>query len=233
MKNWQIRQEALLPHSTEILAKKHIAVFGIGGVGSYVCETLARAGVGKLTLVDADTVSESNINRQLIADITTVGRYKTEVMSERIAKIDADIKTVCVNEFVTPETLEKVLLEKPDFIADAVDTVSLKLALAEYAQNNGVGIIAAMGTGNKLHPELFEIADIYSTSVCPLCRSMRTRLKEMGIKKLPVVYSKEQPASVVADESSGRHAPASVSFTPPAAGIIMTGYIIRSLLGID
>lgn len=230
MENWQIRQEALLPGSCDLLSKKHIVVFGIGGVGGYVCEALARAGVGNFTLVDSDTVSESNKNRQIIATENTVGKFKTEAMKERMLSISPKINITCINKFVTAETVCEFIPENTDFIADAVDTVSVKLALAKYAEDNGIGIISSMGTGNKLHPELFEISDIYKTSVCPLCRSMRSRLKEMGIKALPVVYSKEEPAHITAESANGRHAPASVSFVPPVAGMIMAGYIIRKLV---
>lgn len=230
MEAWQQRQEALLPGSCEILAKKHITVFGIGGVGSFLCEALARAGVGAFTLIDADEVSESNINRQLIATHATVGEKKTEVMRERILSINPKASVECINRFVKAEELATLMNFHTDYIADAVDTVSLKLELARYAYEKNIPIIASMGTGNKIHPELFELADIYETSVCPLCRAMRSRLKAIGVKKLRVVYSKEEPIKATLEKTDGRYPPASVSFTPPVAGMIMAGEIIRGLI---
>ena len=232
MNDWQIRQEALLCGSCRILEDKTVAIFGIGGVGSFCAEALVRAGVGHLIFIDGDTVSVSNINRQLIADTGTVGSFKAEVMKKRALAVNPRSDIVCINEFVTPDMLDGILYGV-DFIADAVDTVELKVALAKYASENKVGIIASMGTGNKLHPELFEIADIYKTSVCPLCRIMRSKLKENGVLSLPVVYSREEPIKAVADTQNGRHSPASISFVPPVSGMIMAGYIVRKLCNIS
>lgn len=231
MEPWQIRQEAMLPGSSQLLAEKRVIIFGIGGVGAQLCEALARAGVGSFTLVDSDTVNESNINRQIIALHSTVGAFKTEVMMARIKDINPKAEVTAVNEFVDgSRALELCKADNYDFIADAVDTVSVKLALAEYSEKASVPLISSMGTGNKLHPELFTIADIYSTSVCPLCRVMRSELRKRGVKGLTVVYSTEEPVKAVAESSHGRHAPASVSFTPTAAGLIMAGHIVRTLL---
>ena len=230
MEAWQQRQEALLPGSCEILSKKHITVFGVGGVGSFLCEALARAGVGSFVLIDADTVSESNINRQLIATHESVGRLKTELMRERILSINPKASVECISKFVTAEELSPLMSFHTDYIADAVDTVSLKIELARYAEEKNIPIIASMGTGNKIHPELFELADIYDTSVCPLCRAMRRELKQMGVRSLRVVYSKEEPIKVQTEKTDGRYPPASVSFTPPVAGMLMAGEIIRNLI---
>lgn len=230
MEAWQQRQEALLPGSCDKLIKKHVTVFGIGGVGSFLCEALARAGIGSFTLIDADEVSESNINRQLIATHLTVGRKKTEVMRERILSINPKAEVECIDRFVTAGELEGLMSFPTDYIADAVDTVSLKLELARYAYEKNIPIIASMGTGNKIHPEQFELADINDTSVCPLCRAMRSKLKAMGVKKLRVVYSKEEPIKATLEKTNGRYPPASVSFTPSAAGMIMAGEIIRGLI---
>ncbi len=230
MEAWQQRQEALLPGSCDVLAKKHITVFGIGGVGSFLCEALARAGVGAFTLIDADEVSESNINRQLIATVSSIGRKKTELMRERILSINPKAEVECIDRFVKAQELEALMSFSTDYIADAVDTVSLKLELARYANEKNIPIIASMGTGNKIHPELFELADIYDTSVCPLCRAMRSKLKAMGVKKLRVVYSKEEPIKVPSEKTDGRYPPASVSFTPPVAGMLMAGEIVRNLI---
>ena len=232
MESWQVRQEALLPGSCDTLKNKHVTVFGIGGVGSYLCEALARAGVGAFTLVDGDTVAESNINRQLIADTKSIGKYKAEVMKERISLINPKAKVECINRFIQAEQLSQVFDFKTDYVADAIDTVSVKLELAKFCQDNNIFLLSAMGTGNKIHPELFEIADIYATSVCPLCRAMRSKLKAMGVKSLKVVYSREEPISAVMQKTDGRYPPASISFTPPVAGMIMAGEIIRNLLGI-
>lgn len=230
MEAWQQRQETLLPGSCDVLASKHVTVFGIGGVGSFLCEALARAGIGAFTLIDADEVSESNINRQLIATHKSIGRKKTELMRERILEINPKASVECITRFVTEKELEGLMSFETDYIADAVDTVSLKLELARFAFERNIPIIASMGTGNKLHPELFELADIYDTSVCPLCRAMRSRLKAMGVASLRVVYSKEEPVKVTPKKTDGRYPPASISFTPPVAGMLMAGEIVRNLI---
>ncbi len=232
------RTEMLLgSRGLENLRQATVAVFGVGGVGSHCIEALARGGIGNLILVDNDTVSLTNINRQSIAYHSTVGKYKTEVMKKRIEDIDPDIHVEIWNTFALPENLEQFFENRIDYIADAIDTVSTKIALAELAFRRKISIISSMGTGNKLHPELFEIDDIYRTSVCPLCRVMRRELKNREIPELKVVYSKEKPLSA-ADSGeaekrrTGRPVPGSVSFVPPVAGLLMAGEIIRDLSGV-
>ena len=175
------------------LRAAHVAVFGLGGVGGHLCEALARAGVGELTVIDGDTVSTSNVNRQIIATQDTVGRPKADVMAERILSINPECKVHPVNLFYLPENADEIDLSQFDFIADAVDTVAAKVELICRADAAGVPVIASMGAGNKLHPELFEITDISKTSVCPLARVMRRELKVRGINRLKVLYSKETP----------------------------------------
>lgn len=213
-----------------------VAVFGIGGVGSHCVEALARGGVGSLLLVDHDTVSVSNINRQSIAYHSTVGRYKTQVMAERISDIHPAARVITSESFALADNLESILESagRPvDYIVDAIDTVTAKLALAEYADARRIPLISSMGTGNKLHGELFRIADIYQTSVCPLCRVMRRELKKRGIARLKVLYSKEEPLKPLHEAEDGgqrRAAPGSVSFVPPVAGLLIAGEVIRDLL---
>lgn len=245
------------------LGQSTVAVFGVGGVGSHCIEALARCGVGRLLLVDSDVVSRSNINRQSVAFQSTVGQFKTKVMKDIIRDISPQTEVVTMEAFVLPDNLE-MLMEKIkgriDYMVDAIDTVTAKLALAEYAAGRGVPLIASMGTGNKLHPELFRIADISETSVCPLCRVMRRELKKRGIEKLKVLYSAEQPLKPgpgtgrevqerpeekpaerrllegrpAGPVSPGKRAvPGSVSFVPPIAGILIAGQVIRELSGAE
>lgn len=219
-----------------LLRNAHVAVFGVGGVGGYVCEALARCGVGSLDLIDSDTVSVSNLNRQILALHSTVGRDKTEVMRERIADIDSSVQVRTYKIFFTPENASDFDFSQYTYVVDAIDTVSGKIALAEHCHEANVPLISSMGAGNKLHPELFEIADIYETSVCPLARVMRTELRKRGIPKLKVVYSKEipqKPADGKVPESRGRHLPGSISFTPSAAGLILAGAVVRDILNIE
>lgn len=229
------RTELLLgTEGMERLKKASVMVFGIGGVGSHCVEALARSGVGKLILVDNDTVSLTNINRQSIALHSTEGRYKTEVMKEKIADICPEIQVKTYERFVLTDNLGDILDERPDYIIDAIDTVTAKLTLVCEAQKRGIPIISSMGTGNKLHPEMFEITDITKTSVCPLCKVMRKELKNRGISHLKVVYSKEKPVDTsgrVTGEDAGvrRSIPGSISFTPPVAGLLIAGEVIRSL----
>ena len=216
----------------EKLQNARVAVFGVGGVGGYVCEALSRSGVGALDLIDNDTVSESNRNRQIIALSSTVGREKTEVMRARLLDISPNMNVRTHNVFFTPETAGDFDFTKYTYVVDAIDTVAGKIELAVCCQNAGVPLISSMGTGNKLHPELFEITDIYKTSVCPLARVMRTELKKRGVKKLKVVYSKEIPRKPIggAPTENGRHLPGSTAFCPPAAGLIIAGAVVRDLL---
>lgn len=216
------------------LSLARVILFGVGGVGSYCAEALARAGVGTITLVDPDSVSESNINRQLIALSSTVGMNKAEVMRRRIADINPDAKVTALPLFYLPENADSVELSDYDLVIDAIDTVSAKIELAVRADAAKVPIIAAMGAGNKLHPELFEIADISKTEVCPLARVMRTELRKRGISHMTVVYSKEPPISPRAatdsvDETGKRQTPGSISFVPSTAGLLLASEAIRVL----
>lgn len=211
----------------EKLKNSNVILFGLGGVGSYTAEALARAGIGKITLVDSDKVSVSNINRQLCALDSTVDKYKTEVVAARIYDINPDCSVKIITDFYLPENSEKFNLTDYDYIADAIDTVSAKIDLAVKAQEYGIPIISCMGTGNKLDPSAFRISDIYKTSVCPLCRVLRYELKKRGVKKLNVVWSDEIPIKSESEENS--RVPGSVSFVPGAAGLIMAGKIINDI----
>lgn len=213
-----------------------IMVLGVGGVGSHCIEALARCGVGRLILVDNDRVSLSNINRQSIALHSTVGQYKTKVMKEKVGDICPETEVVTFEVFVLPENIDMLFEERPDYIIDAIDTVTAKLALVEKARECGIPMISSMGTGNKLHGELFEIADISKTSVCPLCKVMRKELRARGIEHLKVLYSREKPLDVTgrpSEEEQGkrRSTPGSISFVPPVAGLLIAGEVIRDLLG--
>ena len=226
-----IRTEAMLgKEAVEKLKKSKVAVFGIGGVGGYACEALARSGVGTIDLIDNDVVSVTNINRQIIATTKTVGEYKVDVMAQRIKEINPDAIVNARKLFYMPETKDSINLSLYDYIIDAIDTVTGKIELIKNATAQGVKIISSMGTGNKLDPTKFEVADIYKTSVCPLAKVMRRELKTLGIKKLKVVYSKEEAQKCVAEENKGRHAPASNSFVPPVAGFILAGEVIKDLV---
>ena len=213
------------------LSQARVAVFGVGGVGGYICEALCRAGVGHIDVFDRDTVSLSNINRQIIALHSTVGRPKVEVIKERMLDINPDCEINAYNVFYLPENADEFDLSGYDYIADAVDTVAAKLEIAERAYKNGVPVISAMGAGNKTDPTRFEIADISDTTVCPLARVMRRELKAREIKKYKVVYSKEEPRkSVVTDPESGKAIPGSLSFVPSAMGLIMASAIVNDLV---
>ena len=212
------------------LSSAHVAVLGLGGVGSFLVEALARAGVGTLTLIDRDVYTESNLNRQLYALPDTVGRKKTEVARERVLAIDPTITVHTADTFVLPENIDALPLHGVSYIADAIDTVSAKLALAVYAKREGIPMISAMGAGNKLDPTAFRVARISQTRVCPLARVMRTELGKRGIRDLKVVYSEEEPRkSPLIDEESGKPVPGSVSFVPSVVGLIMAGEIIKDL----
>lgn len=219
--------------STEILADKSVILFGLGGVGSYTAEALARAGIGKITVVDSDVVGETNLNRQLCALHSTIGMKKTEVVKSRILDINPNCAVTAIDKFYLPENSEEFSLGEYDYIADAIDTVSAKLDLAVKAQELGVPIISCMGTGNKLDPSQFRISDISQTSVCPLCRVMRYELRKRGVKSLNVVWSPEEPQKPAeTDEVTGKRAvPGSLPFVPGAAGLMMAGKIILDLSG--
>ena len=206
-----------------------VAVFGVGGVGGHCVQALARAGVGAIDVFDDDVVSVTNINRQAVAMTSTIGRPKVEVMRDQILDINPQAKVICHQMFYTPENADEVDLSAYDYIVDAIDTVKAKVELICRAKAAGTPIISAMGAGNKLDPTRFEVEDLAKTSVCPLCRVMRTQLKKRGIAHHKVVYSREEPVRVVADESNGRHAPGSVSFVPPVMGLILAGEVIKDL----
>lgn len=216
------------------LRRSTVMVLGVGGVGSHCIEALARSGVGRLILVDNDTVSLTNINRQSIAYHSTIGQYKTQVMKERIRDICPQTEVVTHEMFVLPENMDTLFEERPDYIVDAIDTVTAKLALVERAKADEIPIISCMGTGNKLHAEMFEITDISKTSVCPLCKVMRKELKARGIFHLKVLYSKEKPVDISGRDSGEekgqrRSIPGSVSFVPPVAGLLIAGEVIRDI----
>ena len=210
----------------ERIINSRVIVFGLGGVGGAAAEALARAGVGTLGIVDKDTVDITNINRQIIATDKTVGMNKTDALAERLVSINPDLKINKYNLFYLPETAEEIDLSEYDFVVDCIDNVTAKLELIERCEKLGIPIISSMGTGNKLHPEMLEIADINKTSVCPLARVIRRELKNRGVKKLAVVYSKEEPVSTQS------RVPGSTSFTPPVAGYLMCSYVIRKLTDI-
>lgn len=236
MREEDIRTAMLLGSGAmEKLKNAHVAVFGIGGVGSYVAEALARAGVGALDLFDSDTVSLSNINRQLVALHSTVGRYKTEVMKERILDINPDCRVSAHNVFYLPENAHLYPLEDYDYIADAIDTVSAKITLAVKAREAGVPLIASMGTGNKLDPSRLSVTDLSKTEGCPLARVMRRELRARGILHLKVVYSSEPVVQAPEDapkppQEGTRIPPASISFVPSSAGLMLAGEIIKDLI---
>ena len=217
--------------AVEKLKNSHVALFGLGGVGGACAEALVRAGVGELTLFDPDTVSESNVNRQLIAVHSTVGMPKTEACMKRLRDINPNVILHAEPVFYGAENAAQYPFDGYDYVVDAIDTVASKLLLIEKAMENNVPVISCMGTGNKLDPSLLEISDIGKTSVCPLCRVMRRELKKRGISHLNVVYSREEPLKVVADTEHGRHAPGSISFVPPVAGYILASRVVRDLTG--
>ena len=228
------RTEMLIgQENMERLYKSRILIFGAGGVGSHCIEALARSGVGTLILIDHDQVSLTNINRQSVAFHHTIGQYKTSVLRHQIADINPNCRVITREIFILPENLSEAMQEleeeiggQPDYLIDAIDTVSAKLALAEYAFSHHIPLISSMGTGNKLHPELFTFADIYQTSVCPLCRVMRRELKKREIPSLFVLYSKEEPKTRCIP-------PGSISFVPPVAGLMIAGEVIRRICGIS
>ena len=221
------RTELLLGRDAiEMLSRAKVIVFGVGGVGGYAVEALARSGVGRIDLVDKDTVSLSNLNRQLIATRDTVGREKVEVMAERIHSINPDCEVHSYCCFYLPDTKEQFDFSSYDYIIDAVDTVTAKLSLICEAERAGTPVISAMGAGNKLNPAAFKVSDIYQTRVCPLARVMRRECKKRGINKLKVVYSEENPQKPQID----RGVPGSVPFVPPVAGLILASEVVRDLL---
>ncbi|MDO4308308.1 MAG: tRNA threonylcarbamoyladenosine dehydratase [Eubacteriales bacterium] len=238
MQNAFSRMEILLgEEGVDKLASARIAVFGLGGVGSYVVEALARCGVGSLTLVDHDTVSLTNINRQLYALRSTVGKSKVQVAKERIRDIDENILVHTYETFYNEDTAGMFDFHSLDYIVDAIDTVSSKLLLIERARACGTPVLSCMGTGNKLNPSRFEITDISKTSVCPLAKVMRVELRKRGVRKVKVLYSKEKPIKGMAsNEKKGNTdhpVPGSISFVPSVAGLMIAGEVVRDLLDIS
>lgn len=221
----------------ERLKNARVAVFGVGGVGGYVVEALARSGVGTLDLIDNDKVCLSNINRQIIATRKTVGEYKVDAAKERVLEINPDANVNTYKMFYLPETKEQFHFEEYDYVVDAIDTVTGKIQLVLQAQEAGTPIISSMGAGNKINPAQFEVADIYETSVCPLAKVMRRELKKRGIQKLKVVYSKEKPivcntsSEAAAEQVKKRSIPGSTAFVPSAVGLIIAGEVIKDILG--
>lgn len=234
------RMEILLgKEGVNKLASAKIAVFGLGGVGSYVVEGLARCGVGSLTLVDHDTVSLTNINRQLFALHSTIGRSKVQIAKDRIHDIDENILVNTYETFYNEDTVHMFDFHSFDYIIDAIDTVTSKLLLIEKAKECGTPILSSMGTGNKLNPSRFEITDISKTSVCPLAKVMRVELRKRGIRKVKVLYSKERPikenkgsSNMETKGNTDRPVPGSISFVPSVAGLMIAGEVVRDLLGI-
>lgn len=219
-----IRTENLIgKENLDKLKNSHIAIFGIGGVGGYVTEALVRAGVGKIDIIDNDTISESNINRQIIATTKSVGKFKVDVMKERILEINPNVQVNTFNILYLPNTANQFDFTKYDYIIDAVDNVTAKIELVIRANYSNVPIISSMGTGNKLDPTAFEVSDIYKTEVCPLAKVMRLELKKRGIKKLKVVYSKEKPIT-------NQRPPASISFVPSVAGLIIASEVVKDII---
>ncbi len=224
------RTSALIGESNvQKLKEKKVIVLGVGGVGGYVCEALARTGVGQIDLVDSDKISLSNINRQIIALHSTVGQKKVEVMKSRIGDINKDIVVNAFNKFITKDNIDEFNLKNYDYVIDAIDTVSSKIAIAELCYNEGINVISSMGAGNKLNPCAFKVADIYKTTVCPLARAVRTELKKRGVKKLKVVYSDETPVALPQIDEEGKRVPSSIAFIPSVAGLIIAAEVIKDL----
>lgn len=224
MESWYERTEQLLgSEGIEKLAKARVAVFGVGGVGGYVVEALARCGIGALDLIDNDVVAPGNLNRQIIATLSTLGKAKVEAARDRVMDINPQCRVSIYKTFYLPDTAESFDFKNYDYVVDAIDTVSGKLMLAEQARAAGTPIISAMGAGNKLDPTAFKVADIYETRVCPLARVMRRELRKKGIESLKVVYSEEEPRST-------GDTPGSVSFVPSVAGLILAGEVVKDLL---
>ncbi len=227
------RTELLLgKEAMERLRRSRVAVFGIGGVGGYVVEALARSGIGYLDLIDHDKVSATNINRQIIATLQTIGKDKVDVMKERILSINPNTVVNVSKSFYLPENADDFDFGKYSYVVDAVDTVTAKIELVMRAKTAGVPVISCMGTGNKLEPAMLEIADIYQTSVCPLAKVMRRELRKRNIEKLKVLYSKEEPVKKYLS-IQGRAVPGSVAFVPSVAGLLIASEVIKDIIGIS
>lgn len=234
MANQFSRTELLLgEEAMDKLARSHVAVFGVGGVGGYTVEALVRSGVGSIDIIDNDTVSLTNLNRQIIALHSTVGKYKVDVMADRIRDINPDCQVKAFRTFYTPETAEEFDFSSYDYVVDAIDTVKGKIGLVMQAKEAGTPIISSMGAGNKLDPTAFQVSDISKTSVCPLAKVMRCELRKKGVNHLKVVYSQEQPLTPgKSDESvqGRRQIPGSTAFVPSAVGLIIAGEVIKDII---
>lgn len=215
------------------LAKAKVAVFGIGGVGGYVCEALVRSGIKHIALIDNDTVSLSNLNRQIIATHDTIGKLKVEVMKERLLSINKEVEVECINTFLLKNEDNIIDFAKYDYLIDALDTVTAKITIIEEATRLNKLVISSMGTGNKLNPTMLEVADIYKTTVCPLARVMRNELKKRNIKQLKVVYSKENPIKPSSIIDNHKAIPASCAFVPSVAGLIIASEVVKDLINRD
>ncbi len=214
------------------LSDAKVAVFGIGGVGSFVCEGLARSGIGNFILVDYDKIDESNINRQLIATVNTIGKYKADLMKERILEINPDANVEVIKEFYLADSPSDIITKDISYVVDCVDTIMAKIAIVCNCDALDVPVISSMGTGNKLNPSMFEVADIFETSVCPLARIMKKDLRKRNIEKLKVVYSKEQPINTndcAINQNEKYKVKGSVSFVPSVAGLIIAGEVIKDI----
>lgn len=211
------------------LKNAHVILFGVGGVGGYILEALVRAGIGAVTVVDNDTVSKSNINRQLLATVHTVGMKKTDAAIERAVSINPDVRIDAIEQFYLPENADNIDLSEYDYVIDAIDTLSAKLELAKRSEAGGIPFISCMGTANKLDATGFCVTDIYKTEGCPLARAMRTSARKQGLKPFKVVYSPGKSESVVVASENGRHVPASISFVPPIAAFIAAGEVIKDI----
>ncbi|MEG0366659.1 MAG: tRNA threonylcarbamoyladenosine dehydratase [Coprobacillus sp.] len=214
------------------LNQAHVIVFGVGGVGGYVVEALVRSGIGHITIVDNDTVSLTNLNRQIIATQKTIGQQKVDVMKERILSINRECVVHTIQEFYLPENADNINLKQYDYVVDAIDTITSKIELALRCERENIPLISSMGTGNKLNPAMLEVTDIYKTSVCPLAKVMRKELKARGIKHLKVIYSKEQPIKPLQsdEETNKRIVPGSTAFVPSSAGLLIASEVIKDLL---
>jgi len=231
-----LRTEMLLgADGVATLRASHVIVFGIGGVGSFAAEALARAGVGTLTFIDGDAIAESNCNRQLHADITTIGQWKADVMATRARRINPQADVRALNAFATADSLPDLLSGGVAFVVDAIDNITVKIALAVYCHTHGIPEISSMGMANKLYPEKITLADLYETNTCPLARVMRTELRKRNVPRLPVCYSAEPARTPILLEppEEGKRPLGSVSFVPSVAGLLMAGYVVRSLSHVE
>lgn len=229
-KHWLSRTELVIgEEGLNKLKNSKVMILGVGGVGSFATEALTRVGIGNITIVDNDIVDITNINRQLHATTETVGKSKVELMKSRMLLINPSCKVTAKEVFITPDNLEELIPEDIDYIVDAIDNVTAKIALAVYCDKKGINLISSMGTGNKLDPSQFRVSDIYKTRVCPLAKIMRSELKKRGVKKLKVVYSEEQPKKIPSVNGE-RPSPGSMAFVPPVSGMIMASQVVQELV---